>query len=121
MNAKRILCVDDEEALRRIIRDVLTASGHILDEASDGDGAIKKLSSTHYDLILLDIMMPGKSGLEVLRIISERQPRPPVIMITGRAGFTMATESYKLGAVEYITKPFSPDYLLDTVNRILGM
>jgi two-component system alkaline phosphatase synthesis response regulator PhoP len=120
MSKKRILCVDDEDALRMTVRDVLASTGHDLDEAKDGNEAIAMIAACHYDLILLDIMMPGKSGFEVLKTISEEGMQQPVIMITGRAGFTMATESYRLGAVEYITKPFTPAYLLDTVNRILG-
>lgn len=120
MSNKRILCVDDEPALRLTVVDTLSGQGYIVDEASDGNDAIRKLEAQQYDLILLDIVMPGKSGLDVLRVLSEKASRPAVVMLTGRAGFTIATETLKLGAVEYITKPVIPSYLLDTIARLLG-
>jgi DNA-binding response OmpR family regulator len=119
MGQTKILYVDDDAALREIVKDQLTAQGFFLDEAEDGAAAIKKLESGDFDLMLLDINMPNKSGIDVLKFIKEKTLRCKVIMLTGRVGFSVATESLKLGADEYITKPFNMDYLMFSIKRVL--
>jgi DNA-binding response OmpR family regulator len=119
MDQKKILYVDDDTALREIVKDQLSSAGFIVDEAEDGAAAIKKLEGGNFDLMLLDINMPNKSGIDVLKFIKEKTLKCKVIMLTGRVGFSVATESLKLGADDYITKPFNMDYLLFSIKRVL--
>jgi DNA-binding response OmpR family regulator len=119
MDQKKILYVDDDAALREIVRDQLSSNGFAVDEAEDGAAAIKKLEGGNIDLMLLDINMPNKSGIDVLKFIKEKSLKCKVIMLTGRVGFSVATESLKLGADDYITKPFNMDYLLFSIKRVL--
>jgi DNA-binding response OmpR family regulator len=119
MSQPRILVVDDDEALRELVRSQLEGAGYELDEANDGSSAIEKLGTGSYDLMLLDINMPEKSGIDVLRFWKEKALKCRVIMLTGRVGFSIATESLKLGADEYITKPFSLEYLMSSIKRVL--
>jgi DNA-binding response OmpR family regulator len=119
MDQKKIIYVDDDTALRDIVRDQLIANGYHVDEAEDGTEAIEKLERNHYDVMLLDINMPNKSGLDVLKFLKDHSLKCKVIMLTGRVGFGVATESLKLGADDYITKPFNLDYLLFSIKRVL--
>jgi DNA-binding response OmpR family regulator len=120
MSQAKLLFVDDDAALREVVKNQLTAQGYLLDEAADGLEAIERLKKEKYDLMLLDINMPGKSGMDVLKYMQEAPSKCRVIMLTGRVGFSIATETLKLGADEYITKPFSLDYLLDSIRRVLA-
>ncbi len=120
MDQLRILYVDDDPDLRTIVRDQLTLVGYVLDEAEDGAVAIQMLGTGNYDLMLLDINMPRKSGIDVLKIIKDQGLKCKVIMLTGRVGFSVATETLKLGADDYITKPFTIDYLLFSIKRVMG-
>jgi DNA-binding response OmpR family regulator len=115
----KILYVDDDVSIRTAVRSEITGAGYELDEASDGTEAIQKLETGNYHLLLLDINMPGKSGLDVLRFIKEKKLHCRIIMLSGRLGFSVATESLKLGADEYITKPFSVEFLLLTIKKVL--
>jgi len=119
MDQKKILYVDDDAALREIVKDQLSSAGFLIDEAEDGAAAISKLETGNFDLMLLDINMPNKSGIDVLKFIKEKALKCKVIMLTGRVGFSVATESLKLGADDYITKPFNMDYLLFSIKRVL--
>ncbi len=120
MDQLRILFVDDDADLRRIVRDQLVPQGFVMDEAEDGAKAIGMLEKGNYDLMLLDINMPVKSGIDVLKFIKEKGLSCKVIMLTGRVGFSVATETLKLGADDYITKPFNIDYLLFAIKRVMG-
>jgi DNA-binding response OmpR family regulator len=116
----RILFVDDDVELRGIIKEQLTAAGYELDEAGDAVEAMEKLPTGNYDLLLLDIMMPGKSGIEVLRFMQEKSLKCRVIMLTGMVGLSVAIESLKLGADDYITKPYNMDFLLSSIRKVLA-
>jgi len=120
MDQLRILFVDDDADLRRIVKDQLAPQGFVIDEAEDGAKANAMLEKGNYNLMLLDINMPGKSGIDVLKFIKEKGLSCKVIMLTGRVGFSVATETLKLGADEYITKPFNIDYLLSAIKRVTG-
>jgi DNA-binding response OmpR family regulator len=120
MDQLRILFVDDDADLRRIVKDQLEPPGFVVDEAEDGAKAIGMLEKGNYALMLLDINMPVKSGIDVLKFIKEKGLSCKVIMLTGRVGFSVATESLKLGADDYITKPFNMDYLLFAIKRVMG-
>lgn len=115
----RILFVDDDAELRAIVREQLTASGYEVDEAEDGTVAIEKMQHGGYRVVLLDITMPGASGLDVLKVIKARNPECRVIMLTGVVGLSVAIESLKMGADDYITKPYNLDYLLNSIKRAL--
>ncbi len=118
--ANTILFVDDDPDLREIVTDQLTASGYDVDVADDGDMAIKKLQEKEYEVVLLDITMPHKSGMDVLRYTKEQSLRCRVIMLTGMVGLSVAIESIRLGAADYITKPYNMDYLLSSIKRVLA-
>ena len=115
----KILYTDDDASIRLAVRGEIIGAGYELDEAGDGTEAIRKLEQNHYDVLLLDINMPGKSGLDVLKFIKEKNLQCRIIMLSGRLGFSVATESLKLGADEYITKPFSVDFLMLTIKKVL--
>jgi DNA-binding NtrC family response regulator len=119
MSAARILFADDDTALREVVGNQLVAQGYVVEEAGDGDKTVEMLQGGSYDVLLLDINMPGKSGIEVLKFIKDEGLNCRVIMLTGRVGFSIATETIKLGAVEYITKPFTLEYLLSSIERVL--
>ena len=120
MTQLRILYVDDDDALRTVVKDQLSGLGYLVDEAEDGVVAMEKLGNGIYDLMLLDINMPGKSGIDVLKFIKDRGLKCKIIMLTGRVGFSVATETLKLGADDYITKPFNVEYLQFSIKRVMG-
>ena len=117
--AKSILFVDDDPDLRDIVKDLLTASGYEVDAAEDGAVAIEKLQQKHYEVLLLDITMPNKNGMDVLRFARDKSLGSKVIMLTGMVGLSVAIESIKLGETDYITKPYNMDYLLASIKRAL--
>lgn len=120
MDETRILIADDEEALRELLREQLSAQGYTIDEAPDGEVAVEKLQQGKYHLAILDINMPKKNGLDVLKHIREQKLPMRVIMLTGRLGFSVGSESILLGADEYITKPFDLDYLEMAIKKVLA-
>ncbi|HCV43499.1 MAG TPA: hypothetical protein DGH68_08430 [Bacteroidetes bacterium] len=114
-----ILFVDDDPDLREIVSDQLSASGYDVDSAEDGELAIDKLQEKNYEVVLLDITMPNKNGMDVLRFTKDHSMSCKVIMLTGMVGLSIAIESIKLGAADYITKPYNMDYLLSSIKRAL--
>ena len=117
--ANSILFVDDDPDLREIVTDQLTASGYDVDSAEDGEVAIDRLQQKKYEVVLLDITMPNKNGMDVLRFTKDHSLTCKVIMLTGMVGLSVAIESIKLGAADYITKPYNMDYLLASIKRAL--
>lgn len=116
----RILVVDDHEDIRLLLRIELSADGHQISEAADGEQALAALASDPPDLMLLDIMMPVLDGWEVLRRL-DGQDAPPVVVITGMASDDNRhlTELLELGALDVISKPFDPGWLLRLVDAVL--
>jgi CheY-like chemotaxis protein len=114
-----ILVVDDEDALRTVLSSELESEGYIVATAGDGDEAISILQGKLFDLVLLDIKMPRVDGFEVLRFIKERYPATKVIMLTGFADLKNAIESKKLGAEDFVSKPYDLVDLLTTIERVL--
>jgi DNA-binding response OmpR family regulator len=114
-----ILFAEDDDELREAICDQLVEAGYTVTTAADGQQALDRLEETAFDLALLDIRMPGKDGLHVLRHVKERTPATRVIMLTGVDDFTVAIESVKLGANDYITKPFRLEDLLARIKKFL--
>lgn len=105
--AIRVLIVDDETAIRRALRPPLAELGFQVTEASRGEEALQLLHAGTYDVVLLDINMPGIGGIETLRRIRAFAPRLPILMVTVREGEEEKVEALELGADDYITKPFS--------------
>ena len=116
----KILVVDDEEALRTVLSTELEGEGYQVSTAGDGEEAIKILGSQQFHLILLDIKMPNVDGFEVLKFVKQKQPSTKVIMLTGFAALKNAIESKKLGAEDFVSKPYDLVDLLTTVERVLG-
>jgi len=114
-----ILVVDDEDALRTVLSSELESEGYVVGTAGDGDEAISVLQGKMFDLVLLDIKMPRVDGFEVLRFIKEKYPATKVIMLTGFADLKNAIESKKLGAEDFVSKPYDLVDLLTTIERVL--
>jgi len=116
---KTILVVDDEPRLVRLVKVNLVASGYAVESAADGKTALEMLESSNYDLLILDIMLPGPlNGFEVCKRVREFSDLP-VIMLTGRAREQDRIRGFDAGADDYITKPFSVEELLLRVKAIL--
>jgi len=118
MNA-RILVVDDEEIVTRSCLRILGDGEYQVEAVQDGLEALRRIEENHYDVLILDIMMPIMDGLEVLRRVKEAHPDIDVIMVTGLSQIDTAVRSMKLGAFDYLPKPFDPDELKLVVHRAL--
>ncbi len=116
----KILVVDDEDALRTVLGSELEGEGYEVGTAADGDEAINVIQNKKFDLVLLDIKMPKVDGFEVLRFIKEKYPTLKVIMLTGFADLKNAIESKKLGAEDFVSKPYDLVDLLTTIERVLS-
>ncbi len=116
----RILVVDDEEiVIRSCLRILGDDAGCEVEAVQDGMEALKKIDDSRFDVLILDIMMPKMDGLEVLRRVKETHPDIDVIMVTGLSQIDTAVKSMKLGAFDYLPKPFDPDELKLVVKRAL--
>ncbi len=115
----RVLVVDDEDSLRTIVHHELESNGFNVDVAEDGEAAMGKLNSGTYDLVILDIYMPIKDGLDVLRDLRKTNKKTKVIMLTGVNELKIARESLTLGANDFITKPYDFKKLLACIDRVM--
>ncbi|BDG59088.1 response regulator [Caldinitratiruptor microaerophilus] len=120
MAGEHILVVDDEKNIRLMMQECLEQAGYQVDSAVDGEHALEKIAARGYDLVLLDLRLPGMSGMEVLRQARGRRPDQPVVMITAHGTIETAVEAMKLGAVDYLQKPFTPDEIQAIVARVLS-
>jgi CheY-like chemotaxis protein len=116
-----VLLCDDEEVLRQLVRATLGNGEYAIVEAADGDESLELARETQPDLIVLDMMMPGRSGLEVLRELraDPETAATPVIMLTARARESDRNEAASAGADRYLAKPFSPLELISVVEELL--
>jgi two-component system, NtrC family, response regulator AtoC len=114
-----ILVVDDEKLIRWSLKERLTREGHAITEAEDGRSAAAALDAELPDLVLLDMKLPDTDGLTILRSVVDRAPELPVIIITAYSTVDTAVEAMRLGAYDYISKPFDMDELTITVKRAL--
>jgi DNA-binding NtrC family response regulator len=107
----RLLVVDDEEKVRIYLARLLAHKGYQVETAADGQSAMEKLALQDFDVVLLDIIMPGTSGMDILPQIKKIKPQVQVIMLTGNASVTIGVESIKLGAFDYLLKPIDLERL----------
>lgn len=121
MAAKKILVVEDEPDIRKLVHYNLTQERFKLVEAEDGETALRAIQRNKPDLIILDLMLPGLSGLELCRTLRERAEtaRLPILMLTAKAGEADRVVGLELGADDYLTKPFSPRELVARVKALL--
>jgi DNA-binding response OmpR family regulator len=118
MRARRVLVVDDEATIRDVVRRYLTADGFDVTEAADGEEAVARFRSLRPDLVVLDVMMPGVDGLEVLRRL-RAESDVYVILLTAKAEEVDKLVGLSVGADDYLTKPFSPRELVARVRAVL--
>jgi DNA-binding response OmpR family regulator len=114
----RILIVEDEKKIARFIRKALEAAGHAADECQSGVEALPLALATPYDVIVLDIMLPGCDGLSILRKMREARNATPVILLTARGDISDRVEGLNLGADDYMPKPFAMDELVARINAL---
>ena len=112
---KKILCVDDEPINLMIIEVNLMAEGYEVYKAADGSTALQMVKEIKPQLVLLDIMMPGISGIDTLKEIKKIDPNIPVIMVSGVTDETIAKSALEYGAYDYVAKPIDFDYLNTTI------
>src|SRR3954468_9516865 len=117
--AHRILTIEDDAAIRRGIVDALTFAGYDVIEAANGNDGCTAAVSREYDLLLLDMVLPGMTGLEILRSVRNARPTLPVIILSARGEERDRVSGLKLGADDYVVKPFSVDELLARVEAVL--
>ena len=113
----KVLVVDDEESIRSMLRQALTDAGHQVVAAETGQQALDVLSRSDIEVMLLDIRMPGLSGLDVLSQVAVRSPATCVIMVTAMADVSTAVDAMKQGAYDYVAKPFDLDDVIIAVQR----
>jgi DNA-binding response OmpR family regulator len=114
-----VLVVDDEDEILELVYDELAKERFLYDLAADSDVALDKMENNHYDVALLDIILPQKSGIDILKIIKEYYQTIAVVMMTGVKDIDVVVEAMKLGASDYIVKPFSVDRLENSINAAL--
>lgn len=117
-----ILVVDDDGDIRSLLRAILEVEGHYICEAADGEEALSLFTELQPEVVVLDIMMPGLSGLDVLRGIRSRADGHdvPIMVLTALQDDQTAWSSWVAGVNTFLTKPFDPDYLVDWVERQLN-
>ena len=117
----RILVVDDAAFMRKMVTDALTKGGHeVIGEAGNGTEAVEQYQTLKPDLTTLDITMPEKDGLSALKDIMALDPSAKVIMCSALGQESKVLESIKLGAKDFVVKPFQADRVLDAVGKALG-
>lgn len=120
MARKSILVVDDEKSQREILEMILSDEGYDVTTASSGEAAMKFVADRHFDLVLTDLKMTGMSGLELLKELTNYDKSIIVILLTAHGSVDSAVDSMRLGAFEYLQKPYDREKLLDTISRALN-
>ncbi len=119
MSKTRVLVVEDDAAIRRGLVDALTFAGFATVEAATGTAGLEMCLARDYDLMLLDLVLPGADGLEILELTRDARPTVPVIILTARGDETDRVKGLELGADDYVVKPFSVKELLARVEAVL--
>ena len=119
--AKNILICDDAAFMRMMIKDILTKNGYdIAGEAENGQVAVDKYSEVKPDLVMMDITMPEKDGIQALKEIKAKDPSANVIMCSAMGQQAMVIESIQAGAKDFIVKPFQADRVIESIRKVLG-
>jgi two-component system alkaline phosphatase synthesis response regulator PhoP len=116
---KRILLVEDEPGLRLTLSGRLVSEGHLVEQATDGETGLARASTEPFDLIVLDVMLPDRSGFEVCRDLRQRGVQTPILMLTARGEVDDRVLGLRLGADDYLVKPFAMSELLARVEARL--
>lgn len=116
---RTILVIEDDDAIRQGIVDTLEYHGYCVRQVADGDLGLKKATNSDYDLLLLDLALPGKTGLEILQGVRRLRPAQPVIILTAKGSETDRVNGLKAGADDYVVKPFSIKELVARVEAVL--
>jgi two-component system nitrogen regulation response regulator NtrX len=114
----RILITEDDRAIRRAIRDILEMEGHQIDEAENGEEALKKFEDVSFDVLFCDIKMPKMDGLELMRALRELGHQPEIIVMSGHGNIEMAVKALRLGAYDFIEKPLNLNRILVAINHL---
>jgi DNA-binding NtrC family response regulator len=120
INQKHILLIDDDLSVRILFSRLLEKEGYLVTAVKDGYEGIKAIERQKFDLALVDVVMPGMDGIEVLENIKKRRSHLPVVIYTAHGSAETFAEAMKKGAVDCLTKPFSVQELTITISRILG-
>lgn len=118
--AIRLLYADDEPALRELVQNHLSLEGFEVETAADGVEAIDLINKNTYDLVLLDVHMPKKDGVEVLKYMKNKKIPSRLIMLTGDGDPHIVSECAKYGAMDYLTKPYNYHELVEAIDRVLS-
>jgi two-component system response regulator FixJ len=116
---RSVAIVDDDKVVRQSVASLLTRTGFGITEFESGDQFLSTPHSGLFSCVLLDLQMPGSDGLAVLRALADRGVSPPVLVITAHGGIAAAVDAMKLGALDFLEKPYAPDDLLAAVLRAL--
>src|SRR5580698_4694621 len=117
---QRILIIDDESAIRESLETLLALEGYTIELAINGEEGLDRIEHNYYDLVLLDLALPGKNGLEILHLIRERQPALPVIMITAYGKVDNVVEAIRTGAQNFVQKPWDNEKLLADIRSAIA-
>ena len=120
MKPLNILVIDDEQVICDACRLVLSERGHTVAHCITGHEGMRRLERSNYDLVLLDMKLPDIDGTRVLEYIEEKSLEPRVIVMTGYSTMSNAVEAMKLGAADYLSKPFSEDELLAAIDQVFA-
>ena len=119
MATEKILVVDDEKTVCESVNKIFSRKGYTVDDSLNAKEAMEKIKKTSYDLVITDMKMPEMGGLELLEIIKDYYPELEVILITGYPSTDTADKAIKLGAADYIPKPFTPDEIIEIAEKAL--
>ena len=119
MTSKPILVVDDEPIVRESIRDWLKDAGYTVATAETGEEALKMMETQDFSILVMDVRLPGKTGIQILKEIKALKPQIKSIVITAYPSADLAVEAMKLGAVDYLIKPIAPDELEKLIRETL--
>ncbi|MCL4457161.1 MAG: response regulator [Nitrospirae bacterium] len=121
MSKAKILVIDDEEIVRISCERTLVPEGYDVDTASSGKEGVELFEKSAYDLVLVDLKMPGMNGIEMLVNIRGQRPEQKVMIMTGYDTVEHIVEALSSGAAHYLEKPFTPDTLIARINEVLGI
>ena len=116
----RVLIADDASFMRQMIREIIEPEGfEVVAEAADGVEAVEQFEAAHPDIVTMDIVMPKRSGIDAVKAILEAHPTACIVMCSALGQETLVMEALQAGAKDFIVKPFKPDSVLETMNKIV--